>query len=124
MTSEKFEQLTSFARKMRAELAPAESLLWERFRSRQVGGFKWRRQQPRNGFVTDFYCPECRPVLELDGDSHTESGAATRDLRRTAIIERDGAHVIRFVNTDVFDSIDLVLAVILEWCNRLKSPSP
>src|SRR5215210_7156688 len=106
MTPEKFERLTGLARGMRAEPAPAEELLWARLRNRQLGGCKWRRQQPRDGFITDFCCPECRLVIELDGDSHTDPDAAQRDLRRTETIHRDGFHVIRFVNTDIFDNMN------------------
>ena len=124
MTSARFERLTSRARELRHESAPAEEKLWDRLRNRRLGGYKWRRQQPRAGFITDFYCAECRLVVELDGDSHGDPLAEERDLARTEAIERDGLRVIRFLNPDVLDHLDAVLEVILETCNRLADPSP
>src|SRR3954452_13095102 len=101
MTSAQFETLTSRARQLRHESAPAEEKLWDRLRNRRLGGYKWRRQQPRAGFITDFYCAECRLVIELDGDSHGDDHAEKRDLARTEVIEREGLRVIRFLNPEV-----------------------
>ena len=124
MTTAHFEFLTTRARELRHESAPAESRLWERLRDRKLGGYKWRRQQPRAGFIIDFYCAECRLVVELDGDSHGDEKAELRGLKRTRIIERDGLRVTRFLNPDVYDHVDAVLEVILDACNRLADPSP
>jgi ATP-dependent helicase HrpA/adenine-specific DNA-methyltransferase len=100
--------------------------LWQCLRSRQLNGFKFRRQQPLAGFVADFFCPECNLVVELDGDSHYEMSATQYDERRTRRIERAGIRVIRFDNTEVFDFLDNVLETILSECECHAShpPSP
>jgi len=68
---------------------PAEAKLWARQRNRQLGGFKFRRQQPIDRFIVDFYCAEARLVVELDGDSHTDQAeydaARTHGSTRTVI---------------------------------------
>lgn len=53
-----------------------------------------------------------RLVIELDGPSHTEPGAAEKDVRRTAWLESEGYRVLRFWNAEVFDNIDGVLDTI------------
>ncbi len=58
---------------MRHDPAPAEAKLWQLLRNRQLGGFKFRRQTPMPPFIADFYCAELKLIIELDGDSHTET---------------------------------------------------
>jgi very-short-patch-repair endonuclease len=69
------------ARAMRQNPAPAEKKLWACLRDRQLGGFKFRRQQPVAPYIGDFFCAACKLVVELDGDSHGVRGPY--DARRT-----------------------------------------
>jgi len=118
-------ELLKRAREMRQNPAPAEAKLWQCLRNPQLGGFKFRRQTPLPPFIADFYCAECRLVIELDGDSHADNEAY--DARRTKRLERDGLKVIRFLNTDVQSHLDAVLTEILGECERFagsKSPHP
>jgi very-short-patch-repair endonuclease len=110
------------ARAMRHDPAPAEQKLWACLRSRQLGGFKFRRQQPIEPFIADFFCFELKLVVEVDGDSHATR--ETYDASRTKYLERDGCHVIRFMNEDVFWHLDAVLDEILSECERLSSVQP
>src|SRR5689334_17151120 len=109
------------ARQMRREPAPAEELLWWKLRGRRLGGFKFRRQQPAGGFITDFYCAECKLFVELDGDSH--DGREHYDASRTKELEANGAEVVRFVNDDVYRNLDAVLEAILTACERRRASS-
>lgn len=108
--------LLSRARQMRAESAPAEKVLWACLRDRQLNGFKFRRQHVMGPYVADFYCHECRVIVELDGDSHDRRDMY--DASRTKILERGGDIVIRFLNEDVFDFTDAVLEAILDRCEQ------
>ena len=101
---------------MRQDSVPAEQILWWKLRDRRLGGYKFRRQQPAGCFVTDFYCAECKLVVELDGDSH--DGREEHDAGRTISLEASGAEVIRFVNDDVYRNLDAVLEAILTACQR------
>ena len=102
------------ARELRRARIPAESKLWQCLRNRQLGGFKFRRNQPTPPFIADFYCAEMRLIVELDGGSH--ESRKEYDESRTVRLERDGHRVIRFLNVDVFDHLDSVLEAILEEC--------
>jgi lysyl-tRNA synthetase class 2 len=52
------------ARRMRREPTKAEWLLWQRLRGQQLGGYKFRRQHPIDGFIVDFCCPEVKLIIE------------------------------------------------------------
>jgi very-short-patch-repair endonuclease len=117
--------LLSRARQMRGESAPAEQKLWSCLRDRQLGGYKFRRQHVLGAYIADFYCHECRLVVEIDGNSHGHREAY--DATRTQILQRGGELVIRFANEDVHDFLDAVLEAILEECERIRdstAPSP
>jgi very-short-patch-repair endonuclease len=77
-----------------------------------LGGKKFRRQHGIGPYIADFYCPECRVVVELDGAGHEDVLRAERDVHRTLYLERLGIRVIRFENKLVFEDIELVLNAI------------
>ncbi len=110
------------ARELRQPQTPAEAKLWACLRDRQTGGFKFRRQHPIDRFIVDFYCPACRLVIEIDGDTHAEQ--VEYDQARTGWLNEQGYHVIRFSNRDVVRHLEGAIEVILEECQRLSSPSP
>ena len=107
------------AKELRQKMTPAEKILWERLRNRQLGGLKFRRQHPLGPFITDFYCAEKRLVVEIDGDIHDLQ--QEQDEQRTRQFEEFGYQVIRFRNEEVETRLGLVLTRILETC---KLPSP
>lgn len=90
-----------------------------RLRNRQLGGFKFRRQCPVGKYVVDFYCADCRLVVEVDGDSHGEQ--IEYDEKRTSELKEVGYEVIRFTNRQVMNELENVLEVILSKCLRLQA---
>ena len=106
--------LLAHAREMRRDQTPAEAKLSSVLRNRHLAGLKFRRQTPRSPFVADFYCPQAKLIVELDGESHNEK--ETYDERRTRILERDGCRVIRFINDDVNQHLDGVAEAIAKAC--------
>jgi very-short-patch-repair endonuclease len=62
--------------------------------------------------VADFYCPECRVIVELDGAGHKTELGAERDFRRTEFLKRFNIRVIRFENQLVFENLEGVLDAI------------
>jgi very-short-patch-repair endonuclease len=121
-------QLLAFARSMRHEPAPAEQKLWQCLKNRRLGGFKFRRQVPIDQYVADFYCAECKLIVELDGDSHFQPGAYEKDARRTDKLIETGYSITRFTNIDLFESLEGVLDAPLEECEKRRHltsrPSP
>jgi very-short-patch-repair endonuclease len=103
------EKTIRIARRLRVDQTDAETVLWNRIRSRQVDGHKFVRQVPLLGYICDFVCREKHLIVEVDGGQHNESVTdATRDRRLTD----DGYRVIRFWNNDVLGNIEGVLTTI------------
>ena len=102
-------------RELRNDGTPAEALLWLSLKSRQIEGVKWRRQFSVGPFVLDFYCPECRIGIELDGVQHYSLDGSDYDDRRSRWLENHhNIHIIRFENIDVYKSYDNVVGYIRE----------
>ena len=110
-------RLLARASEMRRNSVPAEQLVWKFLRDRQLGGYKFRRQAPLGNFIGDFFCHELNLVVELDGETHLDR--EKQDHLRTEILQRDGHHVFRFRNNDVFENLSGVLEAIYEQCERL-----
>jgi len=109
------------ARTLRREMTEAERKLWRILRSRQLEGYKFRRQQPIDHYIADFVCFSHRLIIEVDGGQHAVQ--VERDQRRTEYLERNGFRVIRFWNNEVFESVEGVCARILEVLSD-TAPSP
>jgi adenine-specific DNA-methyltransferase len=106
------------ARDLRKSSTKAERALWAQLRDRQLGGHKFRRQQPIGPYIVDFFCLERKLVVEVDGGQH----GPEVDERRTAFLESEGCRVLRFWNEEVLESMDGVLRIIAEHL-RAASPS-
>ncbi len=113
------------ARQLRRNQTDAERKLWARLRSRELCGFKFRRQYPISPFIADFCCFEQRLVVELDGGQHAQQTEA--DQRRSDLLTRHGYRVLRFWDNEVLQNIDGVLQRIAEALsnpNGNLEPSP
>lgn len=107
------------SKRLRRNETDAERKLWMHFRSRQMNGFKFRRQQPIGRYIVDFFCPEQRLVIELDGGHHADQVQA--DQRRTEFLTKAGYRVLRFWDNEVLTDTEAVLQKIV---NELNHPSP
>jgi very-short-patch-repair endonuclease len=109
--------------KLRNATTSAEAVLWTHLQRRQLLGKKFRRQESLGRYVVDFYCPECRVIVELDGAPHFEPNSDVYENERTTYLEGLGLTVIRFENQAIHDDIDLVLECIREAL-RKAPPRP
>jgi very-short-patch-repair endonuclease len=101
-------------RELRLNLMPMERLLWEHLRNRNLEGVKFRRQHPIDSFVLDFYAPELRLAVELDGDVHETPKRKAADARRQRRLEEMGVQVVRITNEELTISPDHCLDRIRE----------
>ena len=97
---------------LRNHATDAERILWSRLKGRQLLGFKFRRQHGIGVFVLDFYCPESKLAIEIDGATHRSEAEREYDRRRQEYIELYKIHFLRFTNSDVYINLDSVLTVI------------
>ena len=108
---------------LRKSTTSAEAILWTCLQSRKLLGKKCRRQFGIGRYIVDFYCPECRLVVELDGAPHFASNVEEYEANRTKYLESHGIKVIRFENRVVHDQIELVLETIRENVRQTVPPN-
>ncbi len=97
----------AFARELRSQSTDAERLLWSKLRSRQLNGWKYRRQVPMGRYTVDFLCEDARLIIELDGGQHAD--AVAYDDMRSRWLNENGYQVVRFWNNDVLNNIAGIL---------------
>ena len=107
--------LVESARELRQRETPAETLLWQLIRNRQLLGFKFRRQHQFGDYVTDFYCHEARLVVECDGSVHRPNEQWHHDRERDAYMVAQGLRVLRFTNEQVLNEANIVLEEITRY---------
>ncbi len=90
-----------FARQLRKEQTKAEKIVWEQIRNRKFRGLKFRRQHVIEGFVLDFYCPEVRLGIEVDGGVHLKR--KDYDELRQEAIESEGITIVRITNKELLN---------------------
>ncbi len=118
-TSEKLKR-----RNLRQEMPKAEMMLWLKLRGRGLNGFKFRRQYSIGKFIVDFYCPQLKLAIEVDGDSHFTENAVKNDIERQKIIEAFGITFLRFTNLDIYENLENVLDSIDIEMRKDTSPNP
>jgi very-short-patch-repair endonuclease len=99
-------------KELRNNPTQAEAFLWGYLKGSQLKGRKFRRQASIKSFIVDFYCPEEKLVVELDGDIHFDDEVKKYDEERTKKIESEGIKLIRFENQDVLLNLKSVLSEI------------
>lgn len=117
-TSEKEKRRT-----LRKNQTYAENVLWQQLRNRQVLGIKFRRQYSVDHFVIDFYAPEIKLAIELDGAIHKFEEQKENDAARQEYIERFGFKFIRIKNEELLNNPNKALGRIEQKINELKMGS-
>ncbi len=113
------------ARKLRIQSTPAEKHFWNNLRKMPFySSTTFNRQKPIGNYIVDFYCHQLQLVIEIDGDSHSESLAQINDTQRTVFLESQGLMVLRFTNREVKDNIEAVMVEIEKLIEKGKSPQP
>src|SRR5690625_2389104 len=107
--------LTARRRQVRKDATKTENLLWQGLRRRQVAGRKFRRQHSIGRFIVDFYCPEEKLIVEIDGSIHDDPARAAYDDKRHQWLEQQGMRVIRIDNESVLRTPNDVLEYISSW---------
>ena len=105
----------SLAKTLRANGTDAERRLWQVLRAHRLGGLKFRRQVPINGYIVDFVCFELKLIVEADGGQHADS---VSDMARDAHFAAAGFRTLRFWNNDILANLDGVATEILRAAGR------
>ena len=115
------ETLTQKARENRQNPTAAEKKLWyEVLANKQLDNLKFTRQKPLDAYIVDFYCPELKLAIEIDGDTHADQ--EQYDKRGTEDLKGYGIEVIRYTNAEVLDNLDGVYQDLRERISGKKPP--
>ena len=118
-----YDEIKARAQTMRQNPTSAEKALWQRLRRKQLMGFRFRRQQPIDRFIVDFYCREAGLVVEVDGPVHDAPEHKEYDAQRSRFLQERGLVILRFQNDQVLYDRESVLQDIARFLSRIdKSP--
>ncbi len=107
------KNLKPFRKSLRKNATDAERKLWSKLRNKQLMGFKFHRQYSIQQYILDFYCPEKRLAIELDGSHHAEDETREYDQNRTNELQAHNIKVLRFWNSEVTSNINAVIETIV-----------
>ena len=106
------KEQTLLRKTLRNNATAPEAILWLRLKGKQVEGLKFRRQYGVGPYVLDFYCPELRLGMELDGEVHNTYEAEEYDKMRTKFLNDNRITVLRYKNEVVYQNIEAIVEVI------------
>ena len=108
------ETALEYSKKLRKNMTDAENILWYYLKNKQLGNFKFRRQEAIDNYIVDFVCYEKKLIIELDGGHHNQEIQTENDKLRENHLQNQGFKILRFWNNEIFNNIESVLNVILE----------
>ena len=114
------KNLKPFRKYLRNNSTAAEATLWKILKNKQIGGLKFRRQHSVGKYVLDFYCPEIRLCIELDGEYHANPAVITKDIERDESLKSYLITVFRYENSWVHEYPEEIIADILEFKARFS----
>ncbi len=96
-------------------MTPSERELWKYVRHKQILGYGFRRQFVIAGFIIDFYCPQLKLGIEVDGDIHDLEESKVYDQNRELALKQYGVTLIHIKNQDIQGNIQNVLSQIITY---------
>ncbi len=97
--------------KLRTDSTEPEKIIWYNLRNNKLG-HKFLRQYSIEGYIIDFYCPEKRLAVEIDGEYHNTPQVKNYDKYRQRLIEAYNIRFARFTNEEIIYNKKLVLTKI------------
>ena len=111
----------TFARKLRRDMSPPEVMVWVHLRARK-DGITFRRQHPVGSYVLDFYCPQARLAVEIDGEHHYYEEQQEKDAVRDAWLAAQGIQTLRIPGFEIMaDPDEMAKQIRLKAMERVRS---
>jgi len=113
-----------FRQFLRKNKTPSECIMWKHLNKKQLDGFRFRQQHGFGPYILDFYCPELRLCIEIDGEIHNSEENQQKDKERTIFLNQNRINVLRFRNEEIENNIDDVIKEIKDYIwKKLKKAS-
>ena len=105
-------KLREKAKELRKAENLCEVLLWLQLNKQKFRGFDFDRQKIIGNYIVDFYCVNCRVVIEIDGNSHNEK--EEYDKERDVFLEGLGLTVIHIQAREILKQLNEVMDMLYE----------
>ncbi len=116
------KKMTKTRQALRRNMPKAEIILWSFLKGKQIKGLIFRRQYSIEKNTVDFYCPEIRLAIEVDGESHLFEKQKEKDLGKETVLKKENIKLVRYLNTDIYNNIEGVIEDLykqIEEINRI-----
>jgi very-short-patch-repair endonuclease len=87
-------------RRLRKNMTYCEKIVWSNLRKRQLG-YRFLRQYSVDHFVIDFYSPELKLAVEVDGESHNNPEQIEYDIKRQKYLEEFNIKFVRIKDEEL-----------------------
>ncbi len=105
-------------------MSPPEVRLWLRLRAVADSSPRVRRQHPMGPYVLDFYYPQAKLCVEVDGASHGMGDTPARDAQRDAWLAARGVATLRLPAAEVMADADETAWAVLQAAVARSGPPP
>ena len=113
--------VTGNRKELRNHSTSAEATLWKMLKGKQIAGLKFRRQHSVGPYILDFYCPQIKLAIELDGEVHNRQ--QDYDEQRSYFLNRvEDIEVLRFENRTAFENSEQIIWEIEEKFSSYHLP--
>ena len=107
------KNLTHNSQELRKNMTPQEKRLWYDFLKKPP--ITARRQYNIENYIVDFYIPEKKLVIEIDGEQHYKQEHKTEDKKRDENLKGKGITVLRYDNRDIDRNFDGVCNYLIQF---------
>jgi len=115
-------ELKERRRRLRKEMTFSEKIVWLHLRKKQLK-VRFLRQYSIDNYIVDFYCPEMKIAVEIDGDVHNLPEQKEYDIERQRYLENYGVTFVRLKNEEVLGNGNKAFARIEEVIDKLNLSS-
>ena len=106
-------EMKQMRRYLRSNSTSAEATLWGLINGNKLLDTRWRRQFSVGAYILDFYCPELKIAIELDGAPHFTANGTVGDFVRDRFLkEQEGIVILRFENKMVWNNTPELIQTI------------
>ena len=106
-------------RSLRNEMTYCENIMWIHLRRKQLG-VRFLRQYSVDQFVIDFYSPEIKLAIELDGSVHDNLDQKAYEVKRQNYIEKFYITFLRITNDELMGNANRAFKKIEDTIRELK----
>ena len=99
------------AKEMRAHMSWPERKLWSKIHVRTLGTMV-HSQKLMFGYIMDFWCPDAKLDIEVDGKQHFSENGRKWDATRDAVMAKNGIKTLRFSAKTIETNLPGVVALI------------